>query len=421
VKIWIITIGEPVPSIAYPLERFHRTGQFAMWAASQADVTWWTSAFNHFNKTFIAEADSRIEFCKGLSVRLFRGIGYGNNISVRRLVDQKILAHKISRAMRREKERPDIIVCSVPPVELAAAGLHYGINNGIPVVLDLRDMWPDIFVDHAPRPFRSLARLLLAPTFFQARRVFSSATALIGITDSFVNWGIKKTTRARCGWDKAFSFAYNSVPPAPEHLTVADSYWDSLGVLKNDQIFTVCFFGSINRQFDFATVFKAFNSVAIKDKVRLVVCGAGDNLEYFKGLAAGQNNIVFTGWVDAPKIYSLMRRARLGLDPLLERYDFLATINNKAVEYMSAGLPIISCPQSGELYNLLRDTGSGVSYSAGDARGLGEILAALVSDPERISRMSSAATKCFNERFDSEKLYADMFNHLKLIAAEYPH
>ena len=55
----------------------------------------------------------------------------------------------------------------------------------------------------------------------------------------------------------------------------------------------------------------------------------------------------FPGWVDAAKIFVLMRRSAVGLDPLPDRYDFLATINNKAIEYMSAGLPVISSPDRG--------------------------------------------------------------------------
>ena len=42
-----------------------------------------------------------------------------------------------------------------------------------------------------------------------------------------------------------------------------------------------------------------------------------------------------------------------GIDPLPDRYDYLASINNKAVEYLSAGLPVVSSPRHGVLYELL--------------------------------------------------------------------
>lgn len=418
-KIWMVTIGEPVPLTIQSTARLHRSGQFAVWASSYADVTWWTSSFNHFEKRFVSETDSSIKISDALRIRLFKGCGYRRNISVKRILDQNILAGKILRGMKDSVDKPDVIVCSVPPVEIASSVLEYGAANNIPVILDMRDMWPDIFVDHAPVLLRPLARVLLSPFFIQAHKAFRKATAIIGITESFVDWGIKRASRPRNSLDRPFHFAYTSVPPSPECIVEANAFWAARGILKQDDIFTVCFFGSIGHQFEFDSVFRAFNDDAIKDKVRLVVCGTGDRLDYFKDVAKNMKNVHFAGWVDAPKIYSLMRLSHAGLDPLPDRYDFLATINNKAVEYLSAGLPIISCPCRGDLFQLLRKYGCGMSYPAGDARELASILASLAKDSQRISAMSFAAAKCFKERFDSAAIHDSMLGYLHRVVAQY--
>ena len=419
-KIWLVTIGEPVPLSETQNARLHRTGQFSLWASSRAKVTWWTSAFDHFKKEFVTEKDSGIRINDNLQIRLFKGCGYKSNISIRRFADQNLLAKKMLREMRASSDKPDIIVCAVPPIELAAACVSYGAENKVPVLLDLRDMWPDIFVDHAPRPLRGLVRLLLSPMFRQAKKAFGGASALIGITEEFVEWGISKAGRPRTSLDASFSFAYNTVPPSAADIARASGFWDGLGVRAGDGVFRICFFGALSRQFDIPTAVRASGLLRERGvKAQFVICGAGDKLEDFKRLGAGNPDILFPGWIDAAAIYALMRRSSAGLAPLPDRYDYLATINNKSVEYLSAGLPIISCPAKGTLFNFLEKNGCGWSFNYGDAERLAAIVAGLIKDPEKVKQGSVNAAAAFEADFTSENVNGRMLDHLQLVSGEY--
>lgn len=419
-NIWLVTIGEPVPLLEMQSARLHRTGQFALWASSRVNITWWTSAFDHFKKAFVVSNDSDIRIKDSLKIRIFKGCGYRNNISLKRFIDQNLLAKKIFKEMRLSADKPDVIVCALPPVELAAAAVRYGTENNIPVLLDLRDMWPDIFVDHSPTLLRKIARLALSPLFSQAKKVFRGATAIIGITEEFVDWGILKAGRARTPWDASFSFAYNTVPPAASRIAVAEGHWDNLGVRSDDGVFRICFFGTLGRQFDIPTAIKASNILRKKGmRVQFVLCGDGDKIDDFKRLAEGNPNILFPGWVDAAAIYALMRRSSAGLAPLPDRYDYLATINNKSVEYLSAGLPILSCPTKGTLFKFLSDNQCGCSFSYGDAEGLAATVAALLKSEEKLKRMAVNAAAAFESNFTAENVNAKMIRHLELIVKEF--
>ena len=405
-----------MPVLSNTGSRLHRTGQFAMWASSYANVTWWTSAFDHFRKVFLFDADS--EFCasNNLRIKLFRGCSYVTNFSFKRLLDQNLLAKKILSGMRADTSKPDVIFCALPPVEIAGAVVEYARENKIPVVLDMRDMWPDIFVDHVPKLLRSIASIALSPLFLQARSTLRKATAITGITDSFVQWGLTKADRIKTKFDVSFPFSYPSVSFELEKISVANRFWDSIGVRQGDSVFTVCFFGTLGRQFDFQTVFRAFSY--LKGRARLVVCGVGDKSADIQNMAKGMDNILFPGWVDASKIHSLMRRSSAGLDPLPDRYDFIASINNKAIEYLSAGLPVISSPQKGELYDFLRKNACGVSFTPGDCRGLADLISSLISNPNEVKEMSDAATRCFMSNFESNAVHSRMLKYLQSIVSE---
>jgi glycosyltransferase involved in cell wall biosynthesis len=412
-KIWLVVIGEPVPVADGVQDRLHRGGYFASFLAERGhDVTWWTSTFDHMRKQHRFEEDRTVQINPRLQIRLLHGGGYRANISLARLRDHREIAGKFARLAGAEADPPQIIVAALPTIELCLESVKFGRRRGVPTVLDMRDMWPDIFVDSVPRPARPLMRLLLGGMFRQARRACAEATAITGITEAFVDWGLKRGGRRRSPWDRAFAMGYLSAPPAAEKIAAAEKFWDRQGVVADPERPLACFFGTLGRQFDLESVLRA----ARGSRFRFVLCGTGDRFEHYRALAAGLPNVLLPGWVDAAAIHVLMRRSACGLDPLSDRYDFLATINNKAIEYFSAGLPVISSPRRGTLAELLAAEECGLSYDLGDAGSLAGALARLDEEPPLRERMAAAARRLFQHSFTAEKVYGSMMEWLEKIA-----
>jgi glycosyltransferase involved in cell wall biosynthesis len=105
------------------------------------------------------------------------------------------------------------------------------------------------------------------------------------------------------------------------------------------------------------------------------------------------------------------------LDPLPDRYDFLATINNKAVEYLSAGLPVISSPRRGVLYDLLKTESCGLSYVERGADELAATLQNLQADPVALAGMSVRAQTVFHRHFSANEIHKRMTEYLIEVAA----
>src|SRR5208337_3241042 len=168
------------------------TGSFGRYLASRGHaVVWWTSTFDHFRKKHLMLGDGVIDDPSGLMIRPLRGCGYQRNVSVARFVDHIQVARRFTELSAQEP-KPDILVSALPTVEMCLAAEEYGVRFGVPTVVDLRDMWPDIIAEAGPKPVRSLARLMLSPLFRQSHRACASATALTGITDAFVDWGLQR-------------------------------------------------------------------------------------------------------------------------------------------------------------------------------------------------------------------------------------
>lgn len=420
-NVWLLTIGEPVPTSKDFNDRLHRAGYFARFLADNGhDVTWWTSTFDHFRKKHNFRSDTTIKLNENFTINLLYGRGYESNVSLGRIIDHIIIAKKFDIKARHENQKPDIIICSLPTIGLCSVASKFGMQYNIPVLLDMRDMWPDIFVDSSPSLLKPVAKIALLPLFQMAKKACADATAITGVTESFVDWGLKRAGRNRHGLDKAFYLGYSVLEPNEEQSVSAAKFWDEQGILSNNKSFNICFIGAIGRQFDFDSIIVVAKDIE-KQKlpIKFVLCGAGDRLKYLKSICVNQGNVVFPGWINSSQIHSLMRRSSIGLNPLIDRYDFRSHINNKAIEYMSASLPVFTTLTTGVLPDLLRKYNCGMCYPIGDHEALLSMIMKLYNNHSLLNTMRKNALNLFTKCFDANMVYKDMMEHLNKIIDYY--
>ena len=171
-NIWFVTIGEPIPHKDNKL-RLHRTGILTKFISenSNSKVIWWTSNFNHFTKEHIYEGETDFVVNKNLSLIALSGKGYKRNVTIDRIIDHKQIANSFRKRIAISA-KPEIIIVAFPTLELCEICTDFGKNNNIPVIIDYRDMWPEVFVDIAPSAFKPLVQLLLSPLFNKTKNVF---------------------------------------------------------------------------------------------------------------------------------------------------------------------------------------------------------------------------------------------------------
>jgi glycosyltransferase involved in cell wall biosynthesis len=416
--VWLATIGEPLPVQEGAKDRSHRTGLFARLLAERGhDVVWWTSTYDHFRKKHLFPDDHVLRVNERLEIRMLHGCGYGSNVSLARFRDHRQVADRFAAAAQGDPRRPDIIVAALPTIELCLESTRYGKQHGVPVVLDMRDMWPDIFLELLPSPLRPLGYLPLASLYRKARAACRDATAITGMTDAFVDWGVRRGGRRRSPLDRSFYFGYVPTQPSAEKLAAAEAFWDQQGIPAAADDFNAVFFGTIGRQFNLEPVIEAARRLGTtKRRIRFVLCGSGDRLERYKSLSAGVNNIVFPGWVGGAEIFALMRRSAIGLAPYRESLNFTMNIANKPAEYFSGALPIALSLKNGVLHDLLRDRDCGFSYGD-DPDTLVRELCRLQDNPTQQKRLSENARAVFEQSFVADTVYGRMAAYLEEIVA----
>lgn len=416
--IWLITVGEPLP-IDDSKSRLLRTGILAnLLVKNNHKVVWWTSTFDHTKKKHRFSKNTSIELSENFKIKLLHSLGYKKNISIGRIIDHYGLARQFNELLKSESQ-PDIILCSLPTIELSLAATEYGIKYKVPVVLDVRDLWPDIFLELVPKWGQRLAKLPLLPMFNTVRSACAKATAISGNTSAFVDWGVNYAGRERSKFDRDFPVGYSEVRPDEEDIVAAKQFWKTYGLQEDSKEFICSFFGTLSHQFDIETIIKAAQKLKERNRLfRFILCGSGENLDYYKSLANNCDNITFPGWIGKAEIWTLMRMSSVGLTPYINIQNFTSNLPNKPIEYLSASLPIVSSLR-GVLEKLLSIYNCGLTYENSNINDLVSILTNLYDNPEQLMEMSKNAKVLYESRFVAEKVYSDMLNHLESICNNY--
>lgn len=365
-------------------------------------VTWWTSAFDHFKKDWVYKKDIELTINENYKIYVLKGIGYRRNISISRFLDHRIIARKFSKTASY-LTKPDIIITAMPPHDLAFKSVMFAVENRIPVLVDIRDPWPDIFVNHVPAKLKKIAELILYNEFRMLKKTMQKASGLIAVTNTFLKWGIKYSNREINYWDKVFYLGGERLSEGQGQILKNVEHPDKL-----DDKFVVTFVGTFAHYHNPSILL----DVAVKLKetnIQIVIAGSGEYFNAIKEKASFIDNVTLTGWLSQGEISTLLKFSRVGICPTNQVVDLFP---NKAFTYLSASLPIISAFQ-GDLKDLIEKYQIGFYYPPNNTDALVACIKRLYYNQVLYREMSENAKKIFEEMFDAEKIYEEYADHIE--------
>jgi len=411
--VWIVEIGEPLPGIDADVREWRCGMLVRALVTGGHTVTWWASTFDHISKRQRAGYPTRIQVEPALEIRLLHGPGYTKNRSIRRWIHHRVVAARFSREARDER-KPDIVFCCLPTIELAFESVRYGTGMGVPVCIDIRDLWPDEYSRGVPNSLRGMFHLLLLWERRRVERALTQTAAITAISERFLEWGLTQARRRRTNADAVFPMGYPArrMYPVERVQAKTEQYRQNYGLDRNRMLVT--FVGSFTHSFDFATVVRAAREFdrGRGSEIKFILAGDGPTMSEVRGMASGVTNMFFPGWLDQESVRAILDLSSVGLAPYHDSASM--SLPNKPFEYMAAGLPILSSLK-GELEHLITKEGIGLQYQGGDVASLFERLTWLLSNPECRIEMATKALELFKERFSDEVIYPSLVLHLEKV------
>ena len=415
-NIWLIAEGEDLPVIEK--SRLMRMGALAKYLSKKGHyITWWSSTFIHGSKEYYCKAHKEVQINENeLLILLHSKIAYKRNISLRRILYHKILARELWDRCK-EKAVPDIILCAWPTPQFASVAIRYGKIHSVPVIIDARDMWPDIFERAFPDKIRFLGKAFLWPLKKSAAKSFKSADGITGMIDSVLKWACNYAGRIPGENDKTIYIGNEKIHYSEDVISECTEWWERQGIKTSDWI--ICFFSTFGSHIAVDTVIRAVKELSAQyPEIKLVLGGGGDREKELRNIAGDCHNIVFAGWLDNLQMTTIMQMAKCGAFCIKNTFDFKDTFNNKAIQYISEGLPILNS-LSGFAKSFISDNNFGLTYECDSVADCKAKILQLYSDEEARGLMGRNGLQCFEEMFESDVVNEQFEDYLIRMSDKY--
>lgn len=417
--IWLLQRSEPTPHDNDGKQRLFRTGIMAETMSRYGHkVVWWTSTFDHYNRCQRFSCNHRQQVTGNYSIQYIKGCGYQSNISFARLRENVQVAKNFAKLIEQEKQLPDIIVASMPTAELACEAIRFAKPRGIPVVLDVRDLWPDFILESVSTLFKPLVRIGLFPLNRTTRWAFRNADAVISITDDMVNWGLGYADRKRTQQDCVFHMGYIKKYLSDNEREEGNVFWESHNIRAADGVLNVIFVGALSLSFDLLEVLEAARLLEDRNiPVRFIICGDGKQSIKLKNICGSLSNVVMPGWINDIQIRMLLERSHVGLAPYINSPNYTKNLPNKPAEYLSAGLAVATSLSTGPLVDLIEKYDCGFSYMNNAEKLIERLID--YTDEKILNKARKNSIHVFESILDGDKIYFDMISYLEQLA--HPH
>lgn len=412
-KIWVIQAQENLPNKKTELssKEWRSNRLSSILASAGHKVIRWRSSFDHIHKRQISEKEIQ-EIEQDFKMQILKARSYKNNIGLGRFLSHQDLAKEFLKHSSFYSEKPDLIHISSVPIELCEKVIEYGLVNNVKVIVDIRDLWPDIILEMIPKFLffaRPLVKLGLGGYFSKTRYIFRNATALSALTSSMLKWGLNRGSREITDLDFVFPMSPNSNNVNIDVKKV-DSFYSRYSIKNNEMI--ICFAGTLGHQFDFNTVISAAKKLERENQnLRFIIAGKGPMLKRLRNLSRRVESIDFIGWVDGDDLEILYKISNFGLMPYKNFLNFRLNLPNKFSEYLKADLPIIT-NLTGEIDRFV-EYKCAERYIDGNPDDLARIIKKLINDKDAYNRMKISIRKIYSAEFNSNSIYKKALENIE--------
>tara|TARA_Y100001970_G_scaffold294300_1_gene450092 strand:+ start:10665 stop:11924 length:1260 start_codon:yes stop_codon:yes gene_type:complete len=375
-----------------------------------------SSSFFHQRKSFRSKGYKSIHINENLEIKLIPSIGYKKHISLKRLLDHIILAINLHIFLSNNKSfKPDKIFLGYPPIETSYIIIKWASKYNIPIILDVKDDWPQTFIEPFPESLKPFIRLLLSPYFILSKFIFRNSDKITSITDDFINW--IKLFSNDIGTESYYNKRYFISPLVRKPIELSEynlrnsiNFWERKNInLLESRYFS--FVGSFSKSFDFNFIYRLATIIEDKyPKINFIICGSGDQYLNVKKLFSGRRNIMVFGEINKYQASFLTRNSIATLAPYLKSDNFQRSIPNKVIESLENGVPFIT-NLDGSLRRMILNKNNGIYIPDNNYDQIINYFNFL-DDPDLLNELKSNAIKSYKELFDYDLTYNNIIKNL---------
>jgi len=278
---------------------------------------------------------------------------------------------------KQRLDKPDVMIGTSPTLFAAIAAATAAALSRRPFIMEVRDLWPAVFVELGVLRNRRLIAVLEGLELF----LYRQATCIVTVTESFRSHLIQRGVPAEKihtipnGADIAF---WQPMLPQPELRQR----------LRLEGCFVVLYIGAHGISQNLSRILESAGQLQEYSNIRFVFVGEGaekDQLVY-QAQQSGLNNVMFLDPVTKEEVRQFYALADVCLVPLRNIPLFKAFIPSKMFEIMAMARPIIGSVQ-GEAADILQRSGGAVVVEPENSTAIAQTVLMLYQNQDDARRI----------------------------------
>ena len=311
--------------------------------------------------------------------------------------------------------RADVVIATSPPPTVGVPGMLLARRLGVPLLFDVRDIWPEAIAASGRLQSGTLIRVLER----LERAIYAASAAVTVVTEGKRERLLEKGVAP----EKVFVIPNGvDLRRFEEQQPMPAEAWRALG-LDPDR-FTLVYAGIMNppQGLDVlldATAKLRASAPDLAARFQLAMIGAGSLREHLMARVQSEglgDHVRFVAEQPRDAIPPLLRTAGAIAVTLRPRKDN-HTVPSKLYEAMASGRPVL-VSADGAPAEILREAKAGLATPASDAEGLAHSIRTLLADPARAAEFG-AAGKHYAAAFDRGRLVERFEEVLRFTVAHY--
>ena len=396
--IILVTVGEPVPKIDKN-QRYMRCFNMGLSLSEFGqNVLWITDSFNHQSKAQRKIKDyGEIIINEKFRIKVIKTISYKKNYSIFRILHNIEFGYKIFKINKYLNFNKRIFISSFPILEscIAVAIIKRKQDK---LIVDIRDLWPDVFKDKLNKFFFSLVNFFYRNSL---RFILKKTDIVISTSNSYLDWA-NQIFKSKKKYFLPIGYNLSS----HENVTQR-SFKNNKLFFEAKKKFNLCFIGTITQKyFDFDDILELSNFLNYKRiNHTIFIAGIGEDYDDLKLKIS--KNIKMLGQLNGNELSYVMSFCSIGLAPYKNIPNFEKNIPNKIYEYAFNNLYLISSLQ-GDTKKFIEKNNLGFSY-----KSLKEMKDKIFEIYTKNNNKKFINNECNLNVLDSKKINNQFFEKLK--------
>ena len=386
-NVWIINPYGNLPGENW---RSHRSWLVSKaFAGSGHQVTYWISNIDHRSKEVRKIESNLIDSVK---IEIIESTLYNRHISLKRILFERNFIRGFRLIADEIVVKPDLIIIGEPSLFLSFNFVNFVRNYDIKFVIDVVDLWPELFVVALPDFLKSFHKIIFYPFYLKRRWFLRQCNGLIASCKMYLN--LAKVINPNV----ASHLSYLGVDISKFKVSTSNECIESN--------FNLIYAGTLGKNYDIELILEVAKKINFTDpNIHFYIAGDGDMQLFLKESIVNDRltNVTYLGMINPDELLYYYHKCQIALCTYSK--DSTVAMPIKAFDYFAAGLPMLNS-LGFDLGDFIKEYDLGLNYNAGDAMDLFEKILYLKDNVLIIDKMKDNCIS-FSRQFDESRIYSD--------------